>query len=82
MCDARAINKQDHGPAADAGSPIHVPDMTCDHCAATIRGSIEKALPGASVSIDQDARLVSVAGADPARVREIIALAGYKPDSP
>lgn len=82
MCEACAINKQDNAPAANVGMPIRVTDMNCGHCAATIRGSIENAIPGAKVSIDREARLVFVADADPARIREIIALAGYTPDEP
>ncbi|CAH1689297.1 Heavy-metal-associated domain-containing protein [Hyphomicrobiales bacterium] len=79
--EACVINKQDNAPVASAGMPIRVTDMTCGHCVAAIRGSIENAIPGAKVRIDQEARLVFVADADPARIREIIALAGYTPDA-
>ncbi|MGO4673711.1 heavy-metal-associated domain-containing protein [Bosea sp. 2YAB26] len=47
--------------------------MTCGHCAGTIKSAIESSIPGAKVSANPEARLVSVEGADLARVREIIA---------
>ena len=57
-----------------------VNDMTCGHCAGTIKSAIESSIPGAKVSANPEARLVSVEGADLAKVREIIALAGYTPE--
>lgn len=57
---------------------FHVPDMTCGHCAATVRGALEKALPGTSVDIDIAAARVSVAG-DADKAEEAIRDAGYSP---
>ena len=65
---------------ASAGIAIRVEDMTCGHCAATIKSAIESGIPGSRVTADPQAKLVSVEGAsDPARVNSIIAGAGYTP---
>ncbi|WP_342359291.1 heavy-metal-associated domain-containing protein [Terrarubrum flagellatum] len=65
-----------------SGVSVIVDDMTCGHCAGTIKSAIETSIPGAKVSADPAARLVSVEGADLAKVREIISLAGYTPAAP
>lgn len=57
---------------------FHVPDMTCGHCAATVRGALEKALPGVAVEIDVPAARVSVAG-DAVKAEAAIREAGYSP---
>lgn len=80
MCEAHRHQQPDSHPAAVAGQGIRVDDMTCGHCAATITSAIEASLPGTKVSADPATRLVSVAGADPAKVREIIVAAGYTPE--
>lgn len=80
MCEAHRHHQHDAHPAATAGTGIRVDDMTCGHCSATITSAIEASLPGAKVSANPETRLVSVIGADPARVREIIAAAGYTPE--
>lgn len=81
MCEAHRNHQHDVGPAAATGTSIRVEDMTCGHCAATIQGAIESTIAGAKVSANPETRLVSVEGADLAKVREIIAAAGYTPDS-
>ncbi len=59
---------------------LRVDDMTCGHCASTIIGAIEAALPGTKVSADPASKLVAVTGAgDAARVAAIVRDAGYTP---
>lgn len=82
MCEAHRTHQHGASFAVVASDmAIHVDDMTCGHCAATIRSAIEGSFPGAKVSTDPEARLVSVQGADLAKVREIIISAGYTPDA-
>jgi copper chaperone len=61
---------------------LRVEDMTCGHCAGTIRKAVEAALPGTKVDADPASKLVSVHGATnlPA-VMAIIAEAGYTPSA-
>ena len=68
-------------PAGQAsGVSVRVEDMTCGHCAGAIRSAIESAIPGARVTADPQAKLVTVEGAsDPARINGIITEAGYTP---
>lgn len=62
------------------GVSVRVDDMTCGHCAATIKSAIESTLPGSRVTADPQAKLVHVEGAsDPDRINSIITLAGYTP---
>jgi copper chaperone len=64
----------------DSNLTLRVEDMTCGHCAGTIRKAIETGLPGTSVEADPATRLVSVRGmADLAAVKAIVADAGYTP---
>ncbi len=59
---------------------VKVEDMTCGHCAGTIKSAIESSIPGTKVTADPEARLVSVEGAaDLAQVSNIITVAGYTP---
>jgi copper chaperone len=81
MCEAHRTHNHDVVPATVSGASIRVEDMTCGHCAATIQSAIESSFPGAKVTANPEARLVSVEGADLAKVREIIASAGYTPDA-
>ena len=81
MCEAHRTHNHDAIPTAVSGASIRVQDMTCGHCAATIQSAIENSIPGAKVRANPEARLVSVEGADLAKVREIITLAGYTPES-
>jgi copper chaperone len=77
---------QAHQPSIDAaahpGVQVKVDDMTCGHCAGTIKRAIEDAIPGAEVVADPAARLVSVVGADYPTISGIIAQAGYTPAPP
>jgi copper chaperone len=62
------------------GVSVRVDDMTCGHCAATIKSAIESTIPGSRVTADPQAKLVSVEGAsDPAQINGIITRAGYTP---
>ncbi|CAH1681094.1 Copper chaperone [Hyphomicrobiales bacterium] len=82
MCSCQ----QHSGTAAKAtGAPegaisFRVEDMTCGHCAGTIKKAIEDQLPGTAVTADPASKLVSVVGAaDFSAVRSIVAGAGYTP---
>lgn len=57
-----------------------VADMTCGHCASTIRSALEKALPGASIEIDVATKRVSVVG-DELTAETAIREAGYTPQA-
>ena len=68
----------DRAPAS--GVVVRVEDMSCGHCVGTIKGAIESAIPGARVTADLEAKLVTIEGAsDSARINSIIADAGYTP---
>lgn len=57
-----------------------VNDMTCGHCAGTIRKALEDALPGTQVEIDIPTHKVSFSG-DAAKGEEAIREAGYTPEA-
>lgn len=57
-----------------------VNDMTCGHCAGTVRKALEEALPGAEVTVDLATHKVSFAG-DRAKGEEAIKEAGYTPEA-
>jgi copper chaperone len=80
MCGCQTHAEKTEAPAA-AGVSLRVEDMTCGHCAGTIKSAIEGAVPGAKVHADPAARLVSVEGADLARISAIITEAGYTPSA-
>ena len=59
---------------------LRVEDMTCGHCAGTIRKAIETGLPGTSVEADPASKLVSVRGStDLSSIKALVAEAGYTP---
>ena len=59
---------------------LRVEDMTCGHCAGTIKKAVESTLPGTQVDADPASKLVSIRGTtDLAAVRAIITSAGYTP---
>jgi copper chaperone len=59
---------------------LRVGDMTCGHCAGTIKKAIETGLPGTSVDADPASKLVSVRGStDLSSVKALVAEAGYTP---
>ncbi|MBP2236739.1 copper chaperone CopZ [Sinorhizobium kostiense] len=63
---------------AASGTRFKVEEMTCDHCAGTIRKAFEKTMPGTAISIDLAAREVTVDG-DAAVAVQTIRAAGYEP---
>jgi copper chaperone len=66
----------------DGSLNLRVEDMTCGHCAGTIKKAVESAIPGTQVDADPASRLVSIRGkADLAAVKVIVAEAGYTPST-
>lgn len=81
MCSSHQHSHDQATTAAVSGLSVRVEDMTCGHCAGTIKSAIESSIPGAKVSADPQAKLVSVEGAsDIAQISNIIKLAGYTPE--
>ncbi len=67
-------------PANSAGLTLRVEDMTCGHCAGTIRTAIETGMPGTRVEADPVSKLVSVQGStDLTSIKAIVTEAGYTP---
>lgn len=58
---------------------FRVSDMTCNHCAGTIRSALETKLPGAAVEIDVANARVTVHG-DESIAESAIRGAGYTPE--
>ncbi|NBJ09455.1 copper chaperone [Microvirga sp. SYSU G3D207] len=59
---------------------LRVEDMTCGHCAGTIKKAIETGLPGTSVEADPASKLVSVRGStDLTSIKALVSEAGYTP---
>ncbi|RDI57159.1 heavy-metal-associated domain-containing protein [Microvirga subterranea] len=59
---------------------LRVEDMTCGHCAGTIKKAIETGLPGTSVDADPASKLVSVRGStDLGAIKALVTEAGYTP---
>lgn len=57
---------------------LHIPDMSCGHCAAAIAKAVQSVAAGAQVEVDLPARTARVAGvANAAAVLEALAAAGY-----
>jgi copper chaperone len=64
--------------APEGAISLRVEDMTCGHCAGTIKKVIEDKLPGTAATADPASKRVSVVGAaDSAAIKSIIAEAGY-----
>jgi len=67
----------DRDPSALA---LKVEDMTCGHCAGTIKKAIEAGPPGTSVDADPATRLVRVRGStDLSSIKALVTEAGYTP---
>jgi copper chaperone len=63
-----------------AALTLRVEDMTCGHCAGTIKKAIEMGLPGTSVEADPASKLVSVRGStDLSSIKALVTEAGYTP---
>lgn len=61
-----------------AGTVFQVDDMTCSHCAGTVRNALKAALPDMKFAIDMEQQRITV-DSDPARAAGIIRDAGYDP---
>ncbi len=84
MCSSHQHQNDDSADHARDPNALtfRVDDMTCGHCAGTIKKAIESTLPGTEVDADPESKLVSVKGpADLSRVHEIVTLAGYTPST-
>ncbi len=69
-------------PAPGGAISFRVEDMTCGHCAGTIKQSVESKVLGTSVTADPGSKLVSVQGsADVAAIKSAITSAGYTPSA-
>jgi copper chaperone len=74
---SQATQTIEHDPAALI---LRVEDMTCGHCAGTIRKAIERGLPGTSVEADPATKLVSIHGStDLSSIKALVKEAGYTP---
>jgi len=63
-----------------AALTLRVDDMTCGHCASTIKTAIEMGMPGTSVEADSASKLVSVRGStDLTSIEALVTGAGYTP---
>jgi copper chaperone len=79
MCTCQTHTAAAAAPT-DAALTFKVEDMTCGHCAGTVKSAVERGLPGAIVTADPAARLVSISGtSDRAAAARLIAEAGYTP---
>lgn len=59
------------------GTTFKVAEMSCDHCAGSIRKAFDQLMPGVGISIDLGNREVTVAG-DAATAAQTIRAAGYE----
>jgi copper chaperone len=78
-CDLHAEPTQSTTINAPVTAVFTVADMTCGHCAGTIKSAFADKLPGAAIEIDVAAKQVRV-GADSTSAAAIIAEAGYTPE--
>ncbi|SCY64478.1 heavy-metal-associated domain-containing protein [Microvirga guangxiensis] len=83
MCGCSTHQTENAGQTTmpkDGSLTLRVEDMTCGHCAGTIKKAVEAALPGTQVDAEPASRLVSIRGtADLAAVKAIVTEAGYTP---
>jgi copper ion binding protein len=54
-----------------------VPDISCDHCVQAITSEVAPLVGVSSVSVDLEAKTVTVEGGDDAAIRSAIDEAGY-----
>jgi copper chaperone CopZ len=78
MCGEHQHDDTEVQDAAVAGARFRVAEMTCNHCAGTIRKAFEQLMPGTPVAIDVGAREVMVTG-DAETAANAIRAAGYEP---
>jgi copper chaperone len=68
------------GNSAQGAIRLQVPDMTCNHCVATITQAVRALDPGAQVEVDLPAKRVTVTSALPRdKLLAAISDAGYSP---
>jgi copper chaperone len=82
MCDAHKTKAGTETDAAGKASvSFTVNDMTCGHCASTIKKAVETGLAGTQVFADPESKRVKITGSsDVARLKDLIAKAGYTPE--
>lgn len=57
---------------------LHIPDMSCGHCKATVEKAIKVIDPAAHINFDMEARLVALESVmEAAKVQAALAEAGY-----
>ncbi len=78
MCSDHQHHHAEGHDEAISGVHFKVADMTCSHCAATIRKALEQVMPGTAVAISLEKNEVTVAG-NAATAEQAIRLAGYEP---
>jgi copper chaperone len=82
MCSCQQSSSAAGATTSQGAISFRVDDMTCGHCAGTIKAAIEGQIPGASVNADPGSKLVSVSGTtDFAAIRSIVIGAGYTPSA-
>ncbi len=61
---------------------LKVPDMSCGHCAASIRQAVQALDPAAAITVDLEQHRVRIepAAADAAALTAAIREAGYSPE--
>ena len=72
----------DQAPATGEITAFTVGDMTCSHCVGTVKGALERALPGRRVTVDLATHRATVAGREPGVATvaaQAIRAAGYTP---
>lgn len=77
MCSAHEHTSQPTREKVE-GTTFQVAEMSCGHCAGTIRKAFDQMMPGVGVGIDLEKREVTVAG-DATAAAETIRAAGYEP---
>ncbi len=81
-CQQHATTTSTATPASSDAVSLRVDDMTCGHCAGTIKKAIETTLPGTAVNADPESKLVTVEGyGDYAAIKSIVIGAGYTPSA-
>ena len=78
MCGCSTSKSETTTPATVTGATFAVEDMTCSHCAGTIRNALTAGMPGTEFAVDLETQRVTVAG-DPAIAEAVIRTAGYEP---
>lgn len=78
MCGDHQHQATNGHAEAISGVRFKVVDMTCGHCAGTIRKALEQTMPGTPIAISLETNEVTVAG-DAASAERAIRLAGYEP---